>query len=183
MFVCQRFKTNRKKERPLLISLLVFLSLLSDSNQRPRDYKSRALANWAKEANTFKVERKTRLELATLTLARLCSTNWAISAGFVVRGGIEPPLQEWKSWVLTDIRTDLEAVWTGLEPATPCVTGRYSNQLNYHTNLFKSVFVSESECKNRAFFWNCKTFREKNASFDENSLFFPIFAFGLRPKT
>ena len=28
-----------------------------------------------------------------------------------------------------------EAVWTGLEPATPCVTGRYSNQLNYHTVL------------------------------------------------
>lgn len=27
----------------------------------------------------------------------------------------------------------LFAVWTGLEPATPCVTGRYSNQLNYHT--------------------------------------------------
>ena len=27
-------------------------SLLSDSNQRPRDYKSRALANWAKEANS-----------------------------------------------------------------------------------------------------------------------------------
>ena len=25
------------------------------------------------------------------------------------------------------------AVRTGLEPATPCVTGRYSNQLNYHT--------------------------------------------------
>ena len=22
----------------------------------------------------------------------------------------------------------LRAVWTGLEPATPCVTGRYSNQ-------------------------------------------------------
>ena len=27
------------------------------------------------------------------------------------------------------------AVWMGLEPATPCVTGRYSNQLNYHTVL------------------------------------------------
>ena len=27
------------------------------------------------------------------------------------------------------------AVWTGLEPATPCVTGRYSNQLNYHTSF------------------------------------------------
>ena len=30
------------------------------------------------------------------------------------------------------------AVWTGLEPATPCVTGRYSNQLNYHTNFLKN---------------------------------------------
>ena len=26
------------------------------------------------------------------------------------------------------------AVRTGLEPATPCVTGTYSNQLNYRTN-------------------------------------------------
>lgn len=25
------------------------------------------------------------------------------------------------------------ADWTGLEPATPCVTGMYSNQLNYQT--------------------------------------------------
>ncbi len=30
---------------------------------------------------------------------------------------------------------DFLAVWTGLEPATPGVTGRYSNQLNYHTML------------------------------------------------
>ena len=27
------------------------------------------------------------------------------------------------------------AEWTGLEPATPGVTGRYSNQLNYHSFL------------------------------------------------
>ena len=27
----------------------------------------------------------------------------------------------------------LLAEWTGLEPATPCVTGMYSNQLNYHS--------------------------------------------------
>ncbi len=27
------------------------------------------------------------------------------------------------------------AEWTGLEPATPGVTGRYSNQLNYHSDL------------------------------------------------
>ena len=26
------------------------------------------------------------------------------------------------------------AEWTGLEPATPGVTGRYSNQLNYRSN-------------------------------------------------
>ncbi len=27
------------------------------------------------------------------------------------------------------------AEWTGLEPATPGVTGRYSNQLNYNSAL------------------------------------------------
>ena len=30
-------------------------------------------------------------------------------------------------------RSEAFAVWTGLEPATPCVTGMYSNQLNYQT--------------------------------------------------
>ena len=29
----------------------------------------------------------------------------------------------------------LMAEWTGLEPATPGVTGRYSNQLNYHSGI------------------------------------------------
>jgi hypothetical protein len=34
-----------------------------------------------------------------------------------------------------NLRSPLEmlAEWTGLEPATPGVTGRYSNQLNYHS--------------------------------------------------
>ena len=31
------------------------------------------------------------------------------------------------------------AEWTGLEPATPGVTGRYSNQLNYHSATASSV--------------------------------------------
>ena len=31
------------------------------------------------------------------------------------------------------------AEWTGLEPATPGVTGRYSNQLNYHSKCFSLV--------------------------------------------
>ena len=32
------------------------------------------------------------------------------------------------------------AEWTGLEPATPGVTGRYSNQLNYHSALEGAQF-------------------------------------------
>src|SRR5574340_1134924 len=35
----------------------------------------------------------------------------------------------------TCVRLDL-AEWTGLEPATPGVTGRYSNQLNYHSKNY-----------------------------------------------
>ncbi len=43
------------------------------------------------------------------------------------------------------------AEWTGLEPATPGVTGRYSNQLNYHSavsiqhkcNLLSLPFLSK----------------------------------------
>jgi hypothetical protein len=32
------------------------------------------------------------------------------------------------------------AEWTGLEPATPGVTGRYSNQLNYHSMRLSQWF-------------------------------------------
>jgi hypothetical protein len=44
---------------------------------------------------------------------------------------------------------DLLAEWTGLEPATTCVTGRYSNQLNYHssfTAIFRVGLVKIKEC-------------------------------------
>ena len=34
------------------------------------------------------------------------------------------------------------AVRTGLEPATSCVTGRHSNQLNYRTNI-KDIMEEE----------------------------------------
>ncbi len=33
------------------------------------------------------------------------------------------------------------AEWTGLEPATPGVTGRYSNQLNYHSAVVEHIFL------------------------------------------
>ena len=32
------------------------------------------------------------------------------------------------------------AEWTGLEPATPGVTGRYSNQLNYHSQILQKLY-------------------------------------------
>jgi hypothetical protein len=35
------------------------------------------------------------------------------------------------------------AVRTGLEPATHGVTGRYSNQLNYRTNIYRVAKVNE----------------------------------------
>ena len=45
------WKLNKKRLLNTLCWITFEVSLLSDSNQRPRDYKSRALANWAKEAN------------------------------------------------------------------------------------------------------------------------------------
>ena len=35
------------------------------------------------------------------------------------------------------------AEWTGLEPATPGVTGRYSNQLNYHSKTLMRLVGAE----------------------------------------
>ena len=45
------------------------------------------------------------------------------------------------------------AVRTGLEPATPCVTGMYSNQLNYRTIILFNCYSSELRCKSRWFIW------------------------------
>jgi hypothetical protein len=36
------------------------------------------------------------------------------------------------------------AEWTGLEPATPGVTGRYSNQLNYHSALSSAQVLAKA---------------------------------------
>ncbi len=42
--------------------------------------------------------------------------------------GKEKPQSSLDDWGFQDL-----AEWTGLEPATPGVTGRYSNRLNYHS--------------------------------------------------
>ena len=44
----------------------------------------------------------------------------------------EPEKKKGGHLLVTALSADL-AEWTGLEPATPGVTGRYSNQLNYHS--------------------------------------------------
>ena len=49
------------------------------------------------------------------------------------------------------------AVWTGLEPATPCVTGMYSNQLNYQTSF--------GVCKYTLHFEFAKQFNKKEKSY------------------
>ena len=38
------------------------------------------------------------------------------------------------------------AEWTGLEPATPGVTGRYSNQLNYHSLALQTAALLKTDC-------------------------------------
>ena len=53
------------------------------------------------------------------------------------------------------------AVRTGLEPATSCVTGRHSNQLNYRTILVLQVTCLICECKVTTFFYPTKIFAKK----------------------
>jgi hypothetical protein len=44
------------------------------------------------------------------------------------------------------------AVRTGLEPATSCVTGRHSNQLNYRTRVFRFSEITFINCFSKRFF-------------------------------
>ncbi len=58
------------------------------------------------------------------------------------------------------------AEWTGLEPATPGVTGRYSNQLNYHsavdylsslTSVHNTFVFTFKKSENKLEAWRCPT--------------------------
>ena len=53
------------------------------------------------------------------------------------------------------------AVRTRLELATPCVTGMYSNQLNYRTNLFCCTSFSKASATVLLFFEMTKYFSKK----------------------
>ena len=50
---------------------------------------------------------------------------------------------------------------TRLELATPCVTGMYSNQLNYRTNLLCHTSFSKASAKVLLFFDMTKFFEKK----------------------
>ena len=57
------------------------------------------------------------------------------------------------------------AVRTGLEPATPGVTGRYSNQLNYRTILFSLMRFSQTRLQRYAKNPILQIFLEENGIF------------------
>ncbi len=62
----------------------------------------------------------------------MCKTNRQNPKGKKIQPG---------GWIFTFCDAEL-AERTGLEPATPGVTGRYSNQLNYRSTSFHRPAVS-----------------------------------------
>ena len=79
--------------------------------------KDRGLSKWATE-NKDKMRGKRRTSGSAEKVQKQKPRFWR---GFAA---ILPPLGN---------NIDLLAERTGLEPATSCVTGRHSNQLNYHS--------------------------------------------------
>ena len=67
------------------------------------------------------------------------------------------------------------AVRTGLEPATPGVTGRYSNQLNYRTNLFSLMRFSQTRMQRYAKNLNLQIFCVLFMIFFLFDLNYPLF--------
>ena len=68
------------------------------------------------------------------------------------------------------------AVRTGLEPATPGVTGRYSNQLNYRTNLFSLMRFSQTRMQRYAKNLNLQIFCVLFMIFFLFDLNYPLFS-------
>ena len=86
--------------------------------------------------------------------------NVAIAISFQLRRLTRLIIQ--KFFILN--RVNSFAVRTGLEPATPCVTGMYSNQAELPHQRSPSVF--DSECKDNYIFLIAKTFAENFSTCD-----------------
>ncbi len=78
---------------------------------------------------------------------------------------------------LKNFRFFILAVRTGLEPATPCVTGTYSNQLNYRTSF------SIEAAKIRRFYFYARPETKFFNYFIESRLLFSFFAQYAPPNT
>ena len=67
------------------------------------------------------------------------------------------------------------AVRTGLEPATPGVTGRYSNQLNYRTICSDLCVFVKRGCKGTHFFETSKFLGDFFSKKVKEAVFRPFF--------
>ena len=106
----------------------------------------------------------------------LVGHNHQVAPSFIVR----LPCSRTKQAAKVFRRTFL-AVRTGLEPATPGVTGRYSNQLNYRTNCSDLCVFLERGCKGTHFFETSKYFLhffQKICTFRLVSTKMPLFVLG-----
>ena len=101
--------------------LFLFASQIALFEPRMILYKKERYHKWYL---SFFMERMTRLELATSTLARLRSTGWATSANVVLPDGIEPSTRGFSVPCSTDWATEAQmATRNGFEPSTSSVTG------------------------------------------------------------
>ena len=96
-------------------------------------------------------KRVTRIELATTAWKAVVLPLNYTRKFFLDGAGQNRTADTWSfNPLLYQLSYRAKTVWTGLEPATSCVTGRHSNQLNYQTNSFllyaNVCFKNKSNC-------------------------------------
>ena len=114
--------------------------------------RSTVLETVALPLNYAPMERKTRFELATPSLARRCSTTelfpqyGASAQNRTVDTRIFSPLLYQLSY------RGVMATRMGLEPTTSAVTGRHSNQLNHRANQLRIILYRVDLVLSTAFY-------------------------------
>ena len=117
----------------------VIWSRQTDLNRRIKDLQSSALPLGYAAQNCNLMERETRFELATLTLATWCSTTELFPHKMVVRDRIELSTRGFSIHCSTDWAIPPKmAEETGFEPAISGLTGRRVKPLRYTSALLRS---------------------------------------------